>query len=85
MFDAHFVAAILLYVFFCKSVVDPNRLLVLLVSCWFASSTIMLSIADPPGRSAPCLGLVVNRQPYLLGLLEFSGSLLMLPFRLVMV
>ena len=24
MFDAHFVAAILLYVFFCKSIVDPN-------------------------------------------------------------
>jgi len=71
--------------FFASLLWIPIQLLVLLVSYWFASSAIMLSIADPPGRSAICLGLVVNRQPYLLGLLEFSGILLMLPSGLVRV
>jgi hypothetical protein len=71
--------------FFASLLWIPIQLLVLLVSYWFASSAIMLSIVDPPGRSAICLGLVVNRQPYLLGLLEFSGTLLMLPSGLVRV
>jgi hypothetical protein len=71
--------------FFASLLWIPIQLLVLLVSYWFASSAIMLSITDPPGRSAICLGLVVNRQPYLLGLLEFSGTLLMLPSGLVRV
>jgi hypothetical protein len=78
--------------FFASLLWIPIQLLVLLVSYWFTSSAIITKyfvifcyIADPPGRSAICLGLVVNRQPYLLGLLEFSGTLLMLPSGLVRV